>query len=79
MGEGLLDVSVAGEIFAAPGAPSCLQAIKLRDGGAGVLFIVLNHAGDILSSNITMQMAQREGLNVKRVITHEDIAGGPES
>lgn len=77
VGEGLLDVSVAGEIFAAPGAPSCLEAIKLADGGAGVLFIVLNHAGDILSSNITMQMAQREGLNVRKVITHEDIAGGP--
>ena len=79
VGEGLLDFSVAGEIFAAPGAPACLEAIKLADGGAGVLFIVLNHAGDILSSNLTMQMAEREGFNVKRVITHEDIAGGPNS
>ncbi len=78
VGEGLLDVSVAGEIFAAPGAPHCLQAIKHADGGAGVLFVVLNHAGDVLSSNITMEMAQREGLNVKRIITHEDIAGGPD-
>src|SRR5579883_1132985 len=77
VGDGLLDFSVAGEIFAAPGAPGCLEAIKLAENGAGVLFIVLNHAGDILSSNLTMQLAEREGLNVKRVITHEDIAGGP--
>ena len=77
VGEGMLDVSVAGEIFAAPGAPRCLEAIKLADRGAGVLLIVLNHAGDILSSNLTMEMAKREGLNVHRVITHEDIAGGP--
>jgi phosphoenolpyruvate---glycerone phosphotransferase subunit DhaK len=77
VGEGMLDVSVAGEIFAAPGAPRCLEAIKLADGGAGVLLIVLNHAGDILSSTLTMEMAKREGLNVMRVITHEDIAGGP--
>jgi len=77
VGEGMLDVSVAGEIFAAPGAPRCLEAIKLADRGAGVLLVVLNHAGDILSSNLTMEMAKREGLNVRRVITHEDIAGGP--
>jgi phosphoenolpyruvate---glycerone phosphotransferase subunit DhaK len=78
VGEGLLDVSVAGEIFAAPGAPRCLHAIKMAEQGAGVLFIVLNHSGDILSSNLTLEMAQGEKLNVKRVITHEDISGGPD-
>src|SRR5260370_13699544 len=76
VGEGMLDVSVAGEIFAAPGAPRCLEALRLADYGAGVLFIVLNHAGDVLSANITMEMAKREGLNVKMTLTHEDIAGG---
>jgi dihydroxyacetone kinase-like protein len=77
VGEGMLDVSVAGEIFAAPGAPRCLEAIRLADYGAGVLFIVLNHSGDVLSANITMDMAKREGLQVKMTLTHEDIAGGP--
>lgn len=76
VGDGMLDVSVAGEIFAAPGAPRCLEAIRLAEYGAGVLFIVLNHAGDVLSANITMEMAKREGLNVKMTLTHEDIAGG---
>lgn len=77
VGEGMLDVSVAGEIFAAPGAPRCLEAIRLADRGAGVLFVVLNHAGDVLSANMTMTMAQREGLKIKKIVTHEDIAGGP--
>ena len=76
VGEGMLDVSVPGEIFAAPGAPRCLEAIRLAESGAGVLFIVLNHAGDVLSANITMDMAEREGLNVKMTLTHEDISGG---
>lgn len=78
VGEGMLDVSVAGEIFAAPGAPRCLEAIRLADYGAGVLFIVLNHAGDVLSANLTMDMAEREGLKVKMTLTHEDISGGPD-
>src|ERR1700722_4593933 len=77
VGDGMLDYSVAGEIFAAPGAPRCIEAIRLAaSGGAGILFIVLNHAGDVLSANITMDMARREGLNVKMILTHEDIAGG---
>jgi len=77
VGEGMLDVSVPGEIFAAPGPPRCLEAIKIADRGAGVLFIVLNHAGDVLTANLTMQMAQKEGLNVKMILTHEDISSGP--
>jgi dihydroxyacetone kinase-like protein len=76
VGEGMLDISVAGEIFAAPGAPRCLEAVRLAQYGGGVLFIVLNHAGDVLSANITMDLAKREGLNVKMTLTHEDISSG---
>ena len=77
VGMGMLDASVPGEIFAAPGAPRCLEAIKLADRGAGVLFVVLNHPGDVISSNITMELAKKQGLNVKMVLTQEDIASGP--
>jgi dihydroxyacetone kinase-like protein len=78
VGEGMLDFSVAGEIFAAPGAPRCIEAIRMAasESDAGVLFVVLNHAGDVLSANVTMDMAKREGLNVKTILTHEDISGG---
>ena len=37
----------------------------------------MNHAGDVLSANIAMEMAQREGLKIKMVLTHEDISSGP--
>jgi phosphoenolpyruvate---glycerone phosphotransferase subunit DhaK len=76
VGAGMLDSSVAGEIFAAPGAPKCIEA--LRDacaGGAGALLIVLNHAGDVLSASIAMEAVEREQLNVKMVLTQEDISG----
>jgi dihydroxyacetone kinase-like protein len=77
VGKGMLDISVPGEIFAAPGPPKCIEALKKADRGAGVLFIVLNHAGDVMAANITMEMAGKQGLNVKMILTHEDIAGGP--
>ena len=76
VGEGMLDISVPGEIFAAPGAPRCLEAIRMAERGAGVLFVVLNHAGDVLAANMTMQLAKKEGLKVKMILTHEDISSG---
>ena len=41
------------------------------------MFIVLNHAGDLLTANITMEMVLKEGLNAKMILIHEDIASGP--
>ncbi len=76
VGRGMLDTSVAGDIFAAPGAAKCIEALREAcAGGEGVLLIVLNHAGDVLAANIAMQAVERERLNVKMVITEEDISG----
>jgi dihydroxyacetone kinase-like protein len=76
VGKGMLDVSVAGEIFAAPRAVKCIEAIRdACSGGESVLLIVLNHAGDVLAANIAMEAAAREGLNVRLVLTQEDISG----
>ena len=77
VGKGMLDISVPGEIFAAPGPQKCIDAIKRADRGGGVFFVVLNHAGDVLTANITMEMARKEGLNVKMILVHDDIASGP--
>jgi dihydroxyacetone kinase-like protein len=76
VGEGMLDLSVPGGIFAAPGPPRVLEALRLASREAGVLFIVLNHEGDVLSSRVAVEMARKEGLRVEVVLTHEDISGG---
>ncbi len=76
VGEGMLDASVVGDIFAAPGAPKVLEAIKMFKRDAGILLVVLNHAGDVMSANMAMQMAEREGINVKMLLTAEDISAG---
>lgn len=76
VGKGMLDTSVAGEIFAAPGAPKCVDALREAcKEGSSALLIVLNHAGDVLSANIAMESVQREKLPVKMVLTEEDISG----
>jgi len=74
VGPGMLDISVPGDIFAAPGPPRLVEALEMADRPAGVLLVVLNHAGDVMSAKVAMQMAQAKGLNVKQVLTHEDIS-----
>lgn len=77
VGEGMVDISVVGDVFAAPGPQACVDAIKMADKGKGVLYIVLNHAGDMLTGNLTMKACKKEGLNVVKVVTQEDIANAP--
>jgi len=77
VGEGMVDIAVCGDIFAAPGPESCVEALKIADKGKGVLFVVLNHAGDMLTANLTMKAAKKEGINVVKVVTQEDITTAP--
>ena len=75
--EGFVGEGVVGDIFAAPGPQACVDAIKLADKGKGVLYIVLNHAGDMLTGNMTMKQCKKQGLNVVKVVTQEDVSNAP--
>jgi dihydroxyacetone kinase-like protein len=79
VGPGMLDVAINGEVFAAPGPPPVLEAIKNADKGKGVLFIVYNHAGDMLTGDLVMKQVAKQGLHVARVNTQEDISSEPRS
>ncbi len=76
VGEGMLDASVVGDIFAAPGAPKVLESLKMFKDHAGILLIILNHAGDVMNGNLALNMAIKEGINVKKILTADDIAPG---
>ena len=77
VGEGMLDASVAGDIFAAPGGEKVFEALELLNRPAGVLLVTLNHNGDRMSANKALRKAAKAGLNVKEIVIHEDIAQGP--
>lgn len=76
VGEGMLDCSVVGDIFAAPGAQRLFQALQLMKREAGILLVVLNHSGDVMSANMACQLAERAGIRVAKVLTHDDISAG---
>ncbi len=76
VGDGMLDCSVVGDIFAAPGAQRLFQALQLMKREAGILLVVLNHSGDVMSANMACQLAERVGIKVSKVLTHDDISAG---
>ena len=76
VGEGMLDCSVVGDIFAALGAQRLFQALQLMRREAGILLVVLNHSGDVMSANMAYQLAERVGIKVAKVLTHDDISAG---
>jgi dihydroxyacetone kinase-like protein len=79
VGSGMLDASVVGDIFAAPGAPAVLNALQETKRDAGTLLVILNHPGDVLAGNMAFDMATQQGVKVQKVLTHEDISAGADA
>lgn len=82
VGQGLFDVNVPGQIFAAPAPALLAQGIREADRGAGVLLLVSNHSGDVLSARVAIDMVlQGDGPPTQVAVVGEDIggaSGGPQ-
>ena len=76
VGYGMLDASIVGDIFAAPGGPVVYEGLKLFKDYAGIILVVLNHAGDVMNAKMGCMMAQRDGIKVSQILTSDDIAAG---
>ena len=51
--------------------------MKEADKGHGVLLLTLNYAGDQLAGKMAMKLAQKAGMNVRQVVTGEEIKYDP--
>lgn len=56
VGEGMLDAACPGEIFTSPTPDQIEAACRAVDGGAGILLIVKNYAGDRMNFEIATEM-----------------------
>ncbi len=79
VGEGMLDIAVSGEIFVAPESDITIEAVKRADRGKGVILVVLNHQGDLLTGEKTVEECRRKGIRIREIITQEDISSAPRS
>lgn len=63
-----------GAMFTSPTPDQMLSATKEVDSGRGVLHIVKNYTGDIMNFEMAAELAAAEGIEVKSVVTNDDVA-----
>lgn len=73
----MLDAAAVGEIFASPTPLSFLGAFRKADQGHGVACLFGNYSGDMMNAKAGMLMAKDEGIDVKYVVSKDDIASAP--
>lgn len=74
VGQGMLTAAVYGELFTPPTADEILCAIRHVDKGRGVFVIIKNFEADLLSFQEAIRQARKEGIQVKYVLSHDDIS-----
>ena len=74
VGRGMLDVAVAGNVFASPSPDRVLKGIKEANSGKGVLLIIKNYSGDIMNFEMARDLAIEEGIEVESVVVKDDVA-----
>ncbi|KMW59802.1 putative dihydroxyacetone kinase, dihydroxyacetone binding subunit [Candidatus Rhodobacter oscarellae] len=77
VGKGLADAAAIGNVFASPPPDPALSCAQAINGGAGVLFMYGNYAGDVMNFDMAAEMAAMEDIEVRTVLTTDDIASAP--
>jgi dihydroxyacetone kinase-like protein len=79
VGKGLADAAAIGNVFASPPPDPILECARAVSGGAGVLFMYGNYAGDVMNFDMAAEMAAMDDIEVRTVLTTDDVASAPRS
>ena len=74
VGKGLADAAAIGNVFASPPPQPAVDAALAANGGAGVLFMYGNYAGDVMNFDMAAEMLAMDGIEARTVLTTDDIA-----
>lgn len=77
VGRGLADAAAIGNVFASPPPEPILACTRAANGGAGVLYMYGNYAGDVMNFDMAAELAAMEDIAVRTVVTTDDIASAP--
>ncbi len=77
VGRGLADAAAVGNVFASPPPDPALACVQEVNGGAGVLFMYGNYAGDVMNFDMAAEMAGMDDIEVRTVLTTDDVASAP--
>jgi len=74
VGYGMLDAACPGAVFTSPTPDQMYEAAKAVHGGAGILMIVKNYAGDVMNFDMAADLLRGEGFQVESVLIADDVA-----
>jgi dihydroxyacetone kinase-like protein len=74
VGKGLADAVAVGNVFASPPPDRVLTCTRDVNRGAGVIYLYGNYTGDVMNFDMAADMADLEGIDVRTVVTTDDIA-----
>nr|WP_246740131.1 dihydroxyacetone kinase subunit DhaK [Rhizobium anhuiense] len=77
VGKGLADAAAIGNVFASSPPDPIIACAKAVDGGAGVLFMYGNYAGDVMNFDMAAEMLALDEIEVRTVLTTDDVASAP--
>lgn len=74
VGMGMLTGACPGEVFTSPTPDQMYECGKAVDSGAGVLFLVKNYTGDVLSFETGTELLHMEGIKAQNILIDDDVA-----
>lgn len=77
VGSGLADGAVVGNVFTSPSAFDAASVGRAANGGAGVVFITGNYAGDVMNFRQAVDRLAAEAIPARFVAVTDDVASAP--
>jgi phosphoenolpyruvate---glycerone phosphotransferase subunit DhaK len=77
VGRNMLDAVAVGEIFSSPTAKTFHDAMKIANGGRGVVCLYGNYAGDNMNVKMAVRLAAKDGIEVLTVVANDDVSSAP--
>jgi dihydroxyacetone kinase-like protein len=74
VGLGMLTGACPGHIFTSPTPEQIHACARAAHGGAGVLLLIKNYTGDVLSFETAAEMLHADGIAVRTVLIDDDVA-----
>ncbi|TBL74631.1 dihydroxyacetone kinase subunit DhaK [Paenibacillus thalictri] len=74
IGKGFVDGVPVGNVFASPPPDPILEVTRSVNGGAGVIYMYGNYAGDCMNFDMAAELADMEGIHVETVLVTDDVA-----
>ncbi|WP_188037830.1 dihydroxyacetone kinase family protein, partial [Actinotalea sp. JY-7885] len=78
VGPGLADGAVVGNVFTSPSTADAVSVARESSGGAGVVLLTGNYAGDVMNFTLARDQLVAAGIPAEFLVVTDDVASAPQ-